>query len=216
MRWTGRRRVLALGVAAVLLGSTLVGVVVFPRAGHLIVREDPWTRAETALILSGDPVRRGLAARDLYRQGRIERIVLIPEPPDPIKGELVALGLVDPGLPSMSERILVASGVPRERIAFLPDPVDGTIQEAHAVRRFFDGRLPPRLVVITSKFASRRACFIFGRVLRPVEILCAPTPYDAFEPEQWWAKPRDALTVVMEYQKFFANALSLALGLDGD
>lgn len=209
----GLRVRIALGVGAALLASVLAGVLLFPRAGQFIVAQDSMAPAETALIPSGDPVRRALAARDLYRQGWVRQILLIPEPPDPIKNELVALGLVDPRLPPISVRILVASGVPRERIAFLPEPVDGTIREAQAVRRFLDGRLPPRLVVITSKFASRRACFIFRRVLHPVEIVCAPTPYDRFNPARWWVHPRDALTVVMEYQKFLANAVTLALGL---
>lgn len=198
-----------------LLASIAVAVLLFLRAGRFIVAEDHFTNADTALVLSGDPVRRALAARDLYLQGRVKQILVIPEPPDQVEGELVKLGLTDPTLPPLSERILVASGVPRENISFLPTPADGTIVEAYRVRRFFEGRPPQRMAVITSKFASRRACFIFRWVLQHVEVLCVPTPYDPFEPDQWWKQPRNALYVAMEYQKFLANAFTLAFGLSG-
>lgn len=196
-----------------LLASIAVAVLLFLRAGRFIVAEDVFTNADTALVLSGDPVRRALAARDLYLQGRVKQILVIPEPPDQVAGELVKLGLADPTLPPVSKRILVASGVPRENISFLPAPADGTIVEAYRVRKFFEGQPPKRMAVITSKFASRRACFIFRWVLRHVEIFCSPTSYDPFEPDQWWKQPRNALFVVMEYQKFLVNALTLAFGL---
>lgn len=203
-----------IGLRAILLllASIAVAVLLFLEAGRFIVVEDVFTNADTALVLSGDPIRRALAAGDLYLQGRVKRILVIPEPPDQVEGELVKLGLIDPTLPPVSKRILVASGVPRENILFLPAPADGTIVEAYRVRRFFEGRLPQRMAVITSKFASRRACFIFRWVLQHVEIFCAPTTYDPFESKRWWKHPRNALFVAMEYQKFLANAVSLAVG----
>lgn len=207
---------IGVGVVAVLLASVVTGVVLFPRAGHFIVAKDQFARADTALILSGDPVRRALAARDLYQQGRVGQILVIPESPDRVDDELIKLGLLDPTLPPISERILVASGVPREKILFLPEPAEGTIVEAQRVRKFLEGQPSRRLVVITSKFASRRACFIFRQVLGKVEIFCAPTSYDSFNPDRWWSQPRNALFVVMEYQKFIANAVLLTFRLQGD
>lgn len=198
-----------------LLMSIAVAVLLFLRAGRFIVAEDVFTNADTALVLSGDPVRRTLAARDLYVQGRVKQILVIPEPPDQVEEELIKLGLKDPTLPPLQERVLVASGVPRKQISFLPVSADGTIVEAYRVQSFFQGRPPQRMVVITSKFASRRACFVFRWVLQQVEIFCSPTPYDPFEADRWWKKPRNALSVVMEYQKFLANAFTLAFGLSG-
>lgn len=195
---------------ALLLVTVAVATMFFRLAGHFIVAEDSFAHAEVGLILSGDPVRRALGARDLYRQGRVERILVIPEPPNQVAGELIKLGLMDPKLPPLSMQILVASGVPRERITFLPEPADGTIVEAFRVRRFLNGQFPSRLVVITSKFASRRACFIFRWVLYQVEIFCSPTAYDPFESNRWWQQPRNALSVVVEYQKFLASAFVLA------
>ena len=201
-------------LTGILAASVLVSLFAFPHAGQFLVVDDRVAHAEVALILSGDPIRRALAARDLYREGRIDRIVIIPEPPDPAEGELVKFGLLDPRLPPWSERILVASGVPRATIQYLPEPTNGTIAEALKARRYFAGQFPKRLVVVTATFSSRRARFIFRRVFHdlPVEIACSPSPYDTFQPQRWWQQPRNALTVVTEYQKLLANALTLAVG----
>ena len=218
-----RRR---LGVLTALLIAGVAGSgACFLHAGEFLVAEDAFTHADVALVLSGLPISRAFAASDLYRQGRVGQVWAIPEPPNKIEGEgvtdevrkeLIALKLFDPSLPQWSERILVAAGVPRERIVMLPTFANGTIGEARLVATFLHGRSPHSLVLITSKSASRRARFIFRRVLRQahVQIFSAPTPYDSFESKRWWARPRNALTVVMEYQKFLANALTLTLGLD--
>lgn len=204
-----RRGRWVVAASAVMLAAGLF----FPRAGRFLVSHDVFTHAETALVLSGDPVHRTLAARDLYQQGLVERVLLIPEPPDPARGELVRLGLEDPELPQMSERILVASGIPRSKITFLPEPINGTIVEAERVQAFLRGRPPRSLVVITSRSASRRACAVFRRIFRKdaIPILCSPTPYDSFIEERWWSQPRNALCVVTEYQKLIANMAQLTL-----
>jgi len=197
----------------VLLVSAVGVALFFPHAGQFLVVEDEFAHATVALVLSGDPVRRSLAARDLYRQDRIDGILVIPEHEDPLEEELVRLGLLAPNLPPWSERVLVASGVPRSKITVLPEPADGTITEALQVRAFLRGRFPPMLVLITSTSASRRARFVFRQILKhePVTVLCSPNLRDGFQPQRWWRHPRNALTVVTEYQKLLANALTLAL-----
>jgi uncharacterized SAM-binding protein YcdF (DUF218 family) len=206
-RWVWRAALIALAAVAVGLGLCV------PRAGGWLVVEDAFDHAEVALVLSGHPISRALAARDLFQQGRVERIIVIPEPPMPFEEELVQLGLWDPTLPPWPERILVASGVPRDRLSALPEPADGTIAEARQTLAFLDGRMPSTLVLITSPFASRRARHIFRRALRrhPVTVLVYPTPYDPVLAERWWRYPRNALNVVMEYLKW---PVALALTRD--
>ncbi len=124
------------------------------------------------------------------------------------------MGLAVPNEFPLSERILLASRVPRSSIAFLPHAVDGTIQEAVQVRRFFKGKTPESVVIVASKSNSRRARWIFRHILRKEKILVYgyASPYDPFDPIGWWAKPREALRVVMEYLKFIPNLVGLLLG----
>ena len=196
-------------LAAALLGAAAF---CFLQAGNFLVVKDDFSHAEVAVVLSGEPIGRMLAARDLYRRGLVKRILVIPEPSFPADEELIRLGLVDPKLPPLPRRILVASGVPQSQFEILPEPSEGTIHEALAVQKFFQGKIPQSMVLITSKFASRRARFVFRRIFlkEKTAIYAFPTPYDAFEPKQWWRRPRNALQVVNEYLKFLANGLTLA------
>lgn len=190
------------------------GGIFFPNAGRFLMAQDSFLFAETAIVLSGDPVVRTLAARDLYHRGRVGRILVIPEPPHPTEKELVRLGLLDPNQPAWSERILTASRVPKSNMAFLPQPVDGTIREALQVRRFFKENPPGSVVVVASKFNSRRARWIFRAVLEKekIRVYGHASPYDPFDPARWWGRPREALKVFMEYLKFIPNFVQLALG----
>ena len=185
--------------------------------------EDPFTDADIALVLSGLPTSRAFAASDLYLQGRVDEVWVIPEPPNKVEGEvvndqlkeeLIKRGLLDPTLPQWAERILMATGVPKSKIVVLPDSANGTIKEAPEVRAMLKLRLPTRLVLVTSKSASRRARYVFRHFFKNsnVQVLSYPTPYDPFEPHRWWSQPRNALTVVMEYEKFLANIVTLAWG----
>jgi uncharacterized SAM-binding protein YcdF (DUF218 family) len=197
-------------VACVVIAAILaVAVGALRYAGEFLVRRDAFGDADVAVVLSGEPGTRTLAARDLYRERRVRRIVVIPEAQrnDATRRELEALGITPP--PPLPPRILLASGIPPAAFDVLPEPIDGTIEEARRIKRHLEGTVAPRIAVITSKFASRRACLIFRRVLRDREIFCLPTPYDPFEPREWWRQPRDALNVVVEYQKLAANALML-------
>lgn len=203
-------------VGAILLMGVVAGALGVPNAGWWLIAEDPFSHADVAVVLSGEPLTRSLAARDLYQQGRVDRILVIPDPPRSllIEAELVKLGLSDRNPTPGSERILLASGVPRARITFLPEPADGTIVEATHVRRFLKEHPSKSLVIVTARASSRRARFIFRRILtrEGIQVWSFPTRYEAFEPARWWAQPRNALRVVTEYQKFLVNALTLTVG----
>ena len=225
MKTQGAHGKVRLGLVAWLV-VVAAGAWGFREAGRFLVVSDPFDQAEVALVLSGLPTSRALAARDLYREGRVRKILVIPEPPTKIEGEvvraeavaeLIRFGLVDPHRPQWAEQVLVAAGVPRSAIAVMPAAIDGTIGEAERVHAFLEGRMPQRLVLVTSRSASRRAHMIFRRVFRKdgVQVLSSPTPYGTFEADRWWSEPRNALAVLTEYQKLLINVLTLLLRPSG-
>ena len=205
------RRGGALGVLVGVMVIGAAGALAFMNAGRFLVAQDAFEHADMAVVLSGKPIERSLAARDLFRQGKIDRILIIPEPPRAVDTELVSLGLVNAGEPQWSERILAASGVPQDRFSFMISAANGTLEEAELVRKFAAGRPPFALVLITSPASSRRARFIFRRVLDPkqVTVYSYPASSDAFDAQRWWADPRSMLAVVTEYEKMLANAGTL-------
>ena len=205
-------RWLTIAAVTVALCGLFVWVAAF-YAGTFLVLDQRFDTADIAIVLSGDPVVRTLAARDLFRQARVRRIVVIPEPPRAarIEAAMAALNLAESRV-SIAEQILIASGVPASAVALLPEPADGTIVEARRVKKFLgDAPALRRIAVVSSKFSSRRACFIFQQVLKDVEVVCAPSSYDPFDAHVWWKTQRTALNVVMEYQKLIANVLTLML-----
>ena len=209
------------GLVALAIGVVALGLFV-PHAGEFLIVEDRFAHADVAVVLAGLPTSRALAVRDLYRQGRVDEILILPEPANKIEGEavsdqvneeLVRLKLVNPNRPQWALRILLATGIPKERITVLPLPADGTISEGPLVRAVLRDRSLKSLVVITSKSASRRARFIFRQSFRktPVQVFSYPTPYDPFQSHRWWTHPRNALTVVTEYEKLLLNTWTLAV-----
>ena len=210
-------RVVRFLLLALLIGSALG--LALPRAAAWLVVNDRVPHADLAIVLSGDPVRRTLAARDLFLAGTVDRILIIPEPPEDrsLETELARLGLIDPSAqkpPPWPARILAASGVPRDRFAFLSESVDGTINESRHVHQALAAAMPRSLAVVTGPLASRRAKFIFARRFAPerVRVFAVPTTYEPVQLARWWTKPRNALQVVTEYQKLLANALMLLTG----
>jgi uncharacterized SAM-binding protein YcdF (DUF218 family) len=210
-----RRLAVIAGAGAFLL---MAGGAFFVAAGALLVERGEVRDADLAVVLSGEPVTRALAARDLYRAGQVRAVLVIPEPRRAalVEAELRRLGLEEIVRGRIAERILAAGGVSPEALAVLHSPADGTIVEARRVRAFLRERPARRIAVVTSTIASRRACFIFRRVLDGVDVVCAPNPYDGFDRGRWWRQPRHALLVLMEYQKLVANSVMLAAGAGRD
>ena len=217
-RFKGFGRFIALAALAALVAVGLF----LPNAGRYLIASDPFEQADVAVILAGLPTSRTFAARDLYRQGRVGEIWILPEPVNKVEGEvvtdavkhdLIRLGLFQPDLPQWAERILLASGVPKSQLLVLPKAEGGTMGEAPQARAAARQRHPKSLVIITSKTASRRARFIFRHMFKKegIAIYAYPTPYDPFNPDRWWSMPRTALDVVMEYEKFVINAVAAML-----
>jgi len=204
------KRITATAVGLALLS----GAFFFPHAGRFLVVSDPFERADAGLVLSGQPIQRILAGRDLLLSGRVDRLLVIQEPSAPqVAGELVRLGLLDAERPEWSYRILQLSGAPMDRVVFLP-PAQSTRGEAVVLRGYLRSHRIRRIVLVTDKFHTRRARPLFRWILKGegVEILSFSNPYDPFEPDGWWRRPLDLRPVLIEYVKLGVNAVVVGLG----
>jgi len=84
-------------------------------------------------------------------------------------------------------------GVPASAILQPPESVDNTGQEANMLRAMAQERHWRRVIVVTSKYHTRRAGFAFRRGLEgtgAVPIVRA-SRYDASDPAQWWRRRAD-------------------------
>lgn len=200
-----RRAAIALPVAAI------IGIAAFfPHAGNYLVVNEPLERADAVFSLAGGRDR-WLEAIDLYHEGWASHIVLSPGYPDRVVDVIRGRGIRFP-----TEMELVADAfrqmrVPPRAVTVLPHEMDNTAQEAEAIRKLVKEQGWSRLIVVTSKYHSRRSRFAVRRELKgtPVRLIVRTSRYDGATPEKWWKNRGDVRYVLSEYQKLILYALGL-------
>ena len=194
------RRLFILMLAGLLLwllrGYLLRGIGYF-----LVVSEEP-QNSQVILVLSGESPARVLGAWDLFEKRYSPYILLTRGPRFRAEEELSKRGIAYTNIAELDRQLLIRLGVPESDVNVLPDDVTGTLEEAVAVKSYFLGKPLRRILLVTSRYHSRRARMIFNHVFGGlVEIISVPTAHDDFEAEIWWKSGGSTKQVVMEYQK---------------
>ena len=200
-------RAFALLVAVLVLG----GAWAVPRAGRYLVVDDPLVKADAILVLAGTSAERWLEAVDLYRDGWAPRIVLSRGPVDEAELLLRRQVIRFPILAELSRDAMLQMKVPASAIMIVPDDVDNTAQEAAALHRVAVTARWRAVIVVTSKYHTRRTVFAFARELQGtgVTAIVRGSRYDTFDPERWWTRRADFRAVTSELQKLLAYRLGL-------
>ncbi|HEV8131403.1 MAG TPA: YdcF family protein [Acidobacteriota bacterium] len=203
------RRSCGCGCLTQTIGVILLGAVLYllhpwilPLFGNFLLRSDPLQKADAIVVLSGAYTTRSQEAAALYHQGWSPRILLTREiPPDDFYG-LRQKGILLPESIDLSQQVLEGLGVPRSQIWRLDTPVDNTDQEAKQIGEFLKRQKVRRIIVLTSKTHSRRACLVFHHYHdKDFQIICRYSFFDPFDPKTWWKRRRDMRDLIFEYQK---------------
>lgn len=194
------KRLVILLLAAVLLWF-LRGLFLRGLASFLVVSEEPRT-SQVILVLSGESPARMLGAWDLFQKRYSPFILLTRGPRYRAEEELSRRGIAYANTAEMDRQLLVRLGAPESDVVVLPDSVSSTLEEAMAVKSYFKGKPLGTILLVTSRYHSRRARMLFNRVFEgQVEIVSVPTPYDEFEINDWWGNRLNTKQVFSEYQK---------------
>lgn len=194
-----RRRSLRLGLALVLAaGLYATHGWTLPAWGQWLDASEPPRPADYALVLSGGADTRPFVAAGLYKAGYVRGVLVsrlrsTPDDADgivPPEGELV-------------RAVLVARGVPPERVTALPGAVNSTAEEAAALAQFLDDHPGATIAVVTNDFHTRRAGAIFRRALGPraAQVYLAAAPTDGFSAADWWTTETGFVTYLGETAK---------------
>ena len=198
------RNSLIVGAALVLLvllalafrSQILTGV-----ADYLIV-DDKLQPADIIVLLNSEYNTRPFRASELYKQGLAPLIVIARSESTPT----VDMGLL-PNDTDISIGVMEKLGVPAGRIVILPFPggVTSTFDEAGAVRQYITAHPLHRIILVTSSFHTRRARWVFEKVLAglPVSLEMAAVPYAGFDQTNWWKNETGLITLNNEYIKWF-------------
>jgi uncharacterized SAM-binding protein YcdF (DUF218 family) len=200
-----RRMLLAvrrLALAAIV--ALVCGTAIFlPFAGRFLVHEDPLVHADAICVLDGARVERWMEAVDLYKGGYAPVVVLSPGRMEDAELILRARGIRYPSNATLARDAMVQMGIDASAIVVPDASVDNTAQEAEMVRGLANVRGWHSILLITSKYHSRRAGFAFKRELRRsgITVNVRTTRYDDSDPVHWWRRRPDVRFVVSELQK---------------
>ncbi len=146
-----------------------------------------------------------------YQAGHATRIVLSPGGREAGERELAARGIHVHNEAEIGRAVMTgALGLPATAVEVLPGPLDNTAHEAEAIGSRAREEGSTRLIIITSRSATRRAGYAFERVLGDkVVVIVRDTPRDPFDPAWWWRARASFRETFYEFPKLVAYWLGL-------
>ena len=205
------RRMIARLLVVLFAAALVAFVAALPFAGRLLVVDDPLQKGDAIVVLSGAPADRWLEAADLYHEGYAPRILLSPGRIDSSEKIARQRGVRLMTSAEAQRYALRQLQVPDEAIAAMPGSVDNTAEEAAVSHETAARNGWTRLIIVTSKYHTRRTRFAFRREFRgtPVTIIVRGSRYGEGTPARWWRSRNDARFVLEEYSKLLLYSLGL-------
>ena len=202
-KFTGKKILLILVI--ILAFFILAGIFIVPELGKWLVVNDKAKESDVILVLMGSVYDRILEAVDLYQENYSDKIILINSYVA-AKDIIVNRGLQVYGNTLLSKMAAIDMGIPEEDIIVLDGNSRSTQDEAMTFREYIKkNKEIDSIIIVTSKFHSRRAKKIFKKALsvldREIDIYCSPSKYDSSNVNQWWRNREDLQWVVFEYLK---------------
>ena len=175
----------------------------------LDVGEEPKS-VDYVMVLGGGETTRPFVAAALVRAGLAQRALVGNITPDTDARDGITL--------SASERncrILRRRGVADEDVVLLPGNCGNTFDEATALADFLRDDPQAEVIVVTHNFHTRRARWVFRRVLgdRADRVTFVSAPVYELSPKNWWRSDRGVQLVVGEYFKLLFYYLRYGQGI---
>jgi uncharacterized SAM-binding protein YcdF (DUF218 family) len=153
--------------------------------------EDVDGKADALIVLSDDNfyADRAQRAAELLREGKATLIVASGRRLRP-----------NAGIAELMEHDLIERGVPKDKIVRLAHDADSTKEEAEAVARLAKERKWHGVIVVTSNYHTRRARYIFRKVLpQGIQVYVASARDGDFDPQHWWEKRKSIKELTREF-----------------
>lgn len=198
-KWTAGIALTTVFITVVATHSMWLGAV----GRFLIVDEKP-VRSDAIVVLNTglEIYPRLIQAARLCADGWAEKIVINGNRKSDVLRDLERKGF-QPGCPWYEDRlrILELLGVARNKVVvYSEEDAYDTVSEAKAVGRRLVGMGMERILVVTSKYHTRRANMIWRSLLgNQVEIRTVAAGCDPFDPDDWWRYGRQTRWVMAEY-----------------
>jgi len=182
--------------------------------GQFLVIEQEPEKADVIVVLNGRDTERCLAAVDLYNKGYANLIILAHGPKQPGCDEFWKRVGKNFNSKIFFQRALEAMGVPEDAFKLIGDGVTSTFDEAQAAKAFLRENGYKSIILVTSKWHSKRAYLTFKSAFKNdegIKIVPHASKYDSFDPDRWWKKEVDAEVVFGEYVRLIYYILTLRI-----
>jgi uncharacterized SAM-binding protein YcdF (DUF218 family) len=173
---------------------------VLAAVGNFLVVTDTLEAADMILLLNGDPTVRPAHAVDLFSRGLAPKIV-IARAEDSVGVQFGAY----PNVTDSNIVILKKLGVPDSQIVQLRPPggVQHTADEADVVLAYCKQHSVHKMIIVTSDLHSRRARFIFRKVMsaNQIKVMLSPIADRKYGASNWWKLEDGLIGCQNEYLK---------------
>lgn len=192
-----------------LVACAVTAVWFWPRAGRYLVIDRPLQPADVIVVLAGTRAERWLEGVELYREKMAPTILLSSGRIEAAEKAIRSRGIRYPREVDLMKDAMAQLGVPASDIQTFPESVDNTASEATLTRVLAGQRGWRRIIVVTSKYHTRRSLYAFERAFRGtgVQLQVRGTRFDGARPERWWKERADLRIVISEWQKLLAYRL---------
>lgn len=146
------------------------------------VVDEPAAHADAIVVLGDDNfyADRATHAAELFRQGVAPVVVASGRRLRP-----------NAGISELMQHDLIERGVPKEKIIAFSQDADSTREEAQALAKLAGEHHWKSVVIVTSNYHTRRARYIFRKVLpNSIAVSVASARDGDFDAERWWEKRR--------------------------
>jgi uncharacterized SAM-binding protein YcdF (DUF218 family) len=191
-------------ILCVLIGAYIFSGRLFFLMGGFLIYDDPPKKSDVAIVLEDglEYYPRLIEAASIYKDGLADKIIINGNRKTDTIRDLEKMGF-DPCCPwyENSMRILEMLGVPRGNIsAISAEDVYDTVGEAEAVGNEIVRQGYKSIILITSKFHTRRAAHIWKEMYDgKLDVASASAKADPFDPEAWYKSGRQVRWVMAEY-----------------
>jgi uncharacterized SAM-binding protein YcdF (DUF218 family) len=181
----------------IFIALAAVAVSVFFGIGKWLVVQDPLSRADVIVVLSGRLPERAVEAAQIYHSGYAAE-VWVSAPLSP-QEELKAMKIFFVGEDFYNEKVLMAKGVPPDAIQILGPPTANTEEEVRKISGNLRSRNFHTAIVVTSKAHTRRVRTIWHKLLgSDQKVIVRFADGDPYDGAHWWRRTHDGLDVVRE------------------
>ena len=183
--------------------------------GYFLIYEQSPQKSDVIVVLNGRDTERSLASVDLYNQGYANLIIMARLAKQPGSDEFWKRVGNNFKEKLFFQKAIEAMGVPEESFHFIGNGVASTYDEALATKNFLKKNGYKSILLVTSKWHSKRAYLTFKSVLKndEIKIVIQPSRYDVFDPDAWWENRNDAKLVFDEYVRLIYYILTFRISL---